>query len=548
MNNKVALSMVLDMLLISALMLVFNVQVTEGGATIYIRADGSIDPPSANITSADNVTYTFTDNNYDSIIVERDNIIIDGVGYKVKGTGSGSGITLTGRVNISIRNMEIRSFTYCIDLSESSYSTVAANNITGQSMGIRMWGGSNNTLLENNIAASSGWGIDVYGSSNNTIFGNTVTGNWYGMTIHGNNHSISNNNLSNNYFGIKMTGVSNSILTENNLTNNDFGVHMDQSNFNTITGNRIQSNSQYGIYLYAASNNSIYHNNFVNNANQVVSYSTNVWDNGYPSGGNYWSDYSGQDLNGDGLGDTALPHQGVDYYPLMSPWPRHEIAIINVTLSTTKAIKGQIVEVNVVAMNWGGFADTFNVTAYYNDTIIETREISGLAPDTEISLIFNWNTTDVSGGYYYTISANTSTIAGEIYITNNAFVNGVIEIINPIRIVEVIPCNQTGYPKDSFEQGTIAYFKVTINSTALIPQDTLITINLYDNASITIGVVSFQGPVLPGTSTIIFGLPIPTTATIGTATIYANCYTDWPSQSGFPHCPETSATLEIIGP
>ena len=107
---------------------------------------------------------------------------------------------------------------------------------------------------------------------------------------------------------------------------------------------------------------------------------------------------------------------------------------------------------------------------------------------------------------------------------------------------------QTGYFKDAFELGTMAYFKVAINSTALVPQDTLITINLYDNSSITTGIASFQGPILPGTSTIIFGVPIPTTVTTGTATVYANVYTDWPHLGGFPHCPEKSATLEITGP
>ena len=162
-------------------------------------------------------------------------------------------------------------------------------------------------------------------------------------------------------------------------------------------------------------------------------------------------------------------------------------------------------------------------------------------------MIFSWNTTDVPGGYY-TISANATIVPGETDTADNNFIDGTITVTSPVRIAEVIPCNQTGYPKDTFQLGTMAFFKVTINSTALIPQNTLITINLYDNTSTTIGVASFQGLILPGTSTYIFGLFIPSTATIGTATIYAYAYTDWPSQGGFPHCPEMSATLEITGP
>jgi hypothetical protein len=48
----------------------------------------------------------------------------------------------------------------------------------------------------------------------------------------------------------------------------------------------------------------------------------NIWDNAYPSGGNYWSDYSGVDANSDGIGDTpyVIDTNNQDPYPLMNPW------------------------------------------------------------------------------------------------------------------------------------------------------------------------------------------------------------------------------------
>jgi len=77
----------------------------------------------------------------------------------------------------------------------------------------------------------------------------------------------------------------------------------------------------------------IYHNNFIDNVQQVSSFLVlmNVWDDGYPSGGNYWSDYTGVDLKwgsdqdrsgSDGIGDTAYVIDGNnrDRYPLMTPW------------------------------------------------------------------------------------------------------------------------------------------------------------------------------------------------------------------------------------
>ncbi|GAH38506.1 unnamed protein product, partial [marine sediment metagenome] len=66
-----------------------------------------------------------------------------------------------------------------------------------------------------------------------------------------------------------------------------------------------------------ATSNTFYHNNIINNGFQLYrKYSSNIWDNGAGEG-NYWSGYTGTDLDGDDIGDTDLPHQGVDYYPLM---------------------------------------------------------------------------------------------------------------------------------------------------------------------------------------------------------------------------------------
>jgi hypothetical protein len=48
--------------------------------TIHIRGDGSISPSTVNITTVDKVNYVFIGNNYDPIVVERNNITIDGNG------------------------------------------------------------------------------------------------------------------------------------------------------------------------------------------------------------------------------------------------------------------------------------------------------------------------------------------------------------------------------------------------------------------------------------------------------------------------------------
>jgi parallel beta-helix repeat protein len=105
------------------------------------------------------------------------------------------------------------------------------------------------------------------------------------------------------------------------------------SNGNTVSYNNITSNGDGIDLYYSSANNVIYHNNFVNNTFSVYpSYAgENVWDNGYPSGGNYWSDYAGVDQKrgpnqnqpgSDGIGDTpyVINSNNRDRYPLTNPW------------------------------------------------------------------------------------------------------------------------------------------------------------------------------------------------------------------------------------
>jgi hypothetical protein len=87
MKLKTASAMTLTLLLVSMLTLAFKIQPAKASETIYIKADGSVDPLTAPISSTDNVTYAFTGNIiYDKIVVGRDDIIIDGKGFTLEGT------------------------------------------------------------------------------------------------------------------------------------------------------------------------------------------------------------------------------------------------------------------------------------------------------------------------------------------------------------------------------------------------------------------------------------------------------------------------------
>jgi parallel beta-helix repeat protein len=111
------------------------------------------------------------------------------------------------------------------------------------------------------------------------------------------------------------------------------GINIDGYNLSLINNNTIRD-TQTGIYITSSKNNTIYHNNFINNINNAYDDLSNFWDDGYTNGGNYWDDYMGVDSNDDGLGDTPhnIPGNGnLDNYPIYNPITESPIVSFNYT-------------------------------------------------------------------------------------------------------------------------------------------------------------------------------------------------------------------------
>ena len=218
MGKEILLRIMLAIFILNLFSIALTSSVSEANDSIYIRSDGSIDPPTAPIQRNGNV-YTLTGDIYDkTIIVEKDDIVMDGNKHTIQGTGIhlSKGLDLSNREGVTVKNIRVGGFYYGISLNSSQYNII----------------------------------------SRNIIFGCTYV------------------------------------------------IHARESRYNKI-----------------------FHNNFINQLNRVYR-GINVWDNGYPYGGNYWSDsynedfYSGphQDVIGsDGIGDLIrnIDEDNFDNYPLM---------------------------------------------------------------------------------------------------------------------------------------------------------------------------------------------------------------------------------------
>jgi hypothetical protein len=280
-------------------------------SSVYIRPDGSVDPSTAPIRHGRD-TYRFTDNLFNSLVVERNNIVIDGGGFTLQGPGIEA---KTVAINLTCTNTIVRNF-----------------NIKGWTTGVL--GVFNNNTISNNNFTSNARDVAIYADDYNVIGNHIVHIAGTVFRIVGKNNVISQNQIHSLTYSTAfwITLSSGTVIEANDVTLNKlstFFISTDNGDFRVYHNNFLNVEENTGGYLL-----------LIFSYPQRTNATSPPWDNGYPSGGNYWSDYVGRNPNAkeigkSGIGDTpygssASPSGWIDTHslrhltPLLCQRPLHQ--------------------------------------------------------------------------------------------------------------------------------------------------------------------------------------------------------------------------------
>ena len=374
--------------------------------------------------SEDDIIYVWDGTYYENIIVNK-SVTLIGNGTKntiINGSGIGdvifisvdwvniSGFTITGSGN--------QSYFPIWDVGIKGYKvenvTIENNNCSNNNIGIYFFHSSNNLINNNTCNYNNKIGIIICGYNYNKLMNNSCNyNNWYGINLYLNCYS---NNIKNNicqgnkFYSIWLAESNNNFVIKNNCSQNERGIALSVSNNNSIYENIISYSNLTGFEIDEfSSNNYFFHNNIIFNTVQANDTGNNYWNNSNQEG-NYWSDYTGLDtgymsypwditgkhlIAGDGIGDTLVPHLGLDYYPFTNRlgWLKPGTPILD--------------DPGDVDID-GNYNLTWLLTARTTGYVLEEDNSTQFDSPIEIyngsSLIFNFSR-KTNGTYYYRVKA-----------------------------------------------------------------------------------------------------------------------------------------------
>jgi hypothetical protein len=160
-----------------------------------------------------------------------------------------------------------------------------------------------------------------------------------------------------------------------------------------------------------------------------------------------------------------------------------DIAITDIRLSSNVIFVGETLIINVTVVNKGNESATFDLSTYYNSSVIETRQAVELAPSALETFSFTWNTSSVSPGLYR-ISAD-APLPGDATPWDNSLVDGIVEIKTAVpseRIHDVAVLNVVPWPT-VVSLGEIVNINVTFKNKGTETESDYITV-YYDGVPI----------------------------------------------------------------
>jgi len=355
----------------------------------------------------------------------------------IDGNGSETVISIASN-NVTIRGFTIQNsgvilqpwfenLNKGIDVSNSDNVTISDNIIRNNQIGIHVYSFSDYAILSENLIVNNVWGISLDHSRYSRLRNNNMTENAFNFHVWGEgfldryihdiaasntvnrkfiyywvneknkqvpsdagyvglvnstNIVVKNLNLSNNSAPLLLVYTTNSAIRNVVTSNTENALLMESSNNNVIYENTFRNIGWRGIrggwaHIENSNGNKIYHNNFINNTApwKVTNFnSANTWDNS--SEGNYWSDYVGQDLSGDSIGDTSLPHHGVDWHPLITQWNVSKTSAFDTLLSAYNELRSDFDELqaNFTSLK----SDYANLQSSYQMTQTELNNVKTL--------------------------------------------------------------------------------------------------------------------------------------------------------------------------